>query len=233
MSLLLQREVEKLKRNILALSALVEDTVHRVIRALRERDAEAARSVIESDPEIDLREVDIEEECQKVLALHQPVANDLRFIIAILKINEELERIGDATVNIAERVLFLVTQEAVDSPFDYTAMALKAQEMLRKSLDALINLDPVLAYEVIADDDEVDALNRDAYVQIENRIRDNPELVSSYIHLLGISRHIERIADNASNIAEDIIYLIEGKIVRHRTEHYAPAAIPGAESAGA
>lgn len=222
MPLHLDREIERLKRSILALSAIVEDTVHRAVRSLRDRDAESAQSVIDSDPQIDDREVDIEEECQKVLALHQPVANDLRFIMAILKINAELERIGDASVNIAERVLFLVTQEALDVPFDYVAMAMKAQGMLRKSLDSLICLESSLAYDVIAADDEVDALNRDAYVQIENCIRENPELVSSYVHLLGISRLIERIADHASNIAEDVIYLIDGKIVRHRTGQFRP-----------
>lgn len=222
----LQREIEKLKRSVLSLSALVEDMVHRSIKTLRERDAILARAIIDLDPLIDEREVDIEEECQKILALHQPVANDLRFIIAVLKINAELERIADAAVNIAERVVFLVSQEPIEIPFDYVAMAGKACEMLRKSLDALVNHDARLAYKVIAVDDEVDAMNREAYVRIENSIQADPGRVGCFTHILGISRHIERIADHASNIAEEVVYLIEGKIIRHRTEEYKRAPAP-------
>jgi phosphate transport system protein len=223
MTLHFQREIERLKTDLLSLSALVEDTLHRAITSLRERDGALARIIIDTDPDIDQREVDIEEECQKILALHQPVAHDLRFLIACLKINAELERIGDAAVNIAERVVFLVTQEPIEVPFDYMGMAKKAETMLRNSLDALVNLNVNLAYEVIDADDEVDAFNREAYVQIENCIQKNPRLASSYTHLLGISRHIERIADHATNIAEDVVYLIEGAIIRHRTEEYRPA----------
>jgi len=222
MGMHLEIEIEKLKKKLLSLSAIVEDTVYHAVRALKERNAELARQVIDADYDTDEREVDIEEECQKILALHQPVANDLRHIIAVLKINAELERIGDATVNIGERVLFLVSEEPVEFPFDFPAMAQKAQAMLHKSLDALVNLDPAWAYEVIAADDEVDAMNRDMYGLIEKCIRADPARVDTYIHLLGISRHIERIGDHASNIAEDVIYLIEGKIVRHRTEQYKP-----------
>ena len=220
MSLHLQREVEFLKKKILALSAIVEDTVHRAIKSLRERDADLAQWVIDNDTTIDDREVEIEEDCQKILALHQPVAHDLRFIIAVLQINAELERVGDATVNIAERVRFLLTQEEIIMPMDFVGMAQKAQSMLHRSLDALVNLDAGLAYEVIADDDEVDALNRDMYVKIEDCIRKDITQIDSYIHLLGVSRHLERIADHATNIAEDVIYLIEGIIIRHHTEEY-------------
>ena len=224
MTLHFEREIEKLKRDLLSLSALVEETLKRSILSLRNRDGKMAQAVLDTDPEIDLREVDIEEECQKILALHQPVAHDLRFLIACLKINAELERIGDAAVNIAERVLFLVGQEPVTVPFDYEGMAEKAQVMLHNSLDALVNLDVRLAYQVIEADDEVDAHNREAYLQVENFIQKTPRLTSCYTHLLGISRHIERIADHATNIAEDVIYLIEGTIIRHRTEEYKPFA---------
>jgi phosphate transport system protein len=220
MSKHLENEVEKLKKRILGLGAMVEETVSRAIRSLGERNAEMAKTVIETDYEIDQREVDIEEECQKILALHQPVAHDLRFIIAVLKINAELEHIGDATVNIAERVLFLLHEEEVDIPFDFQDMSWKAQSMLNRSLDALVNLEAPLAYAIIREDDEVDAINREMYGQIQECIRKNPERVNSYIHLLGVSRLIERIADHASNIAEDVIYLVEGKIVRHHTEDY-------------
>lgn len=220
MSAHLQSEIEKLKKKILSLSAVVEETVYQAVKSLRERDAVLAQRVIDADTDIDARDVDIEEECQKILALHQPVAHDLRFIIAILKINAELERIGDATVNIAKRVLFLVAEEQIDIPFDFPGMAQKAQAMLHKSLDALVNLNPDLAYSVIAADDEIDAINREMYGRIEECIRKDVERIDSHVHLLGISHHIERIGDHASNIAEDVIYLIEGKIIRHRTEEY-------------
>ncbi len=216
----LQREVEKLKHKLLSLSAIVEDTVYRAVKSLRERDGALAQWVIDKDNEIDGREVDIEEECQKILALHQPVAHDLRFIIAVLKINAELERIGDATVNIAERVKFFVAEEQIDIPFDFAGMAQKAQAMLHKSLDALVQLDTQMAYEVIRADDEIDAINREMYGLVEEGIQREPARVDAYIHLLGIAHHIERIGDHASNIAEDVIYLTEGAIVRHRTEEF-------------
>ncbi len=217
MSRHLLNEIDKLKTRILALSAMVEEAVFRAVRALEERDGASAQSVVDSDTEIDLAEVDIEEECQKILALHQPVAHDLRFIIAILKINAELERIGDAAVNIAERVGLLAHEEQVRIPFDFLGMARKAQDMLRESLEALVTLDARRAFQVIREDDKVDEMNGQVYNIIEEGIRNDPGHVESYIHLLGVARHIERIADHASNIAEDVIYLVEGRIVRHRT----------------
>ncbi|MBM3289406.1 MAG: phosphate signaling complex protein PhoU [Candidatus Hydrogenedentes bacterium] len=224
MSRHLQNEVDKLKKRILDLGTLAEASVYRAIRSLTDRDAAVANAVIDADTALDQMEVDIEEDCQKILALHQPVAHDLRFIIAVLKINTELERIGDAAVNIAERTLFLSAAPRVDTPYDYHGMAEKALSMLHKSLDALVNLDVTAANEVIAADDEVDAINRDMYVRTEKCIREHPEAAYSYIHLLGVSRYIERIADHASNIAEDVIYLVEGRIIRH---HSSEASIPG------
>ena len=215
MSKHLQNEIDKLKQRILQLGALVEQSVYRAIQSLEERDIALAKSVIDGDSAIDDMEVDIEEDCQKILALHQPVAHDLRLIIAVLKINTDLERIGDATVNIAERTLFLSDRPRVDIPYDFPGMAKKALSMLHKSLDALVNLDVTAAQQVIAADDEVDAINRDMYVRTEECIRNHPEAAYSYIHLLGVSRYIERIADHASNIAEDIIYMVEGRIIRH------------------
>ena len=223
MSKHLQTEIDKLKKRILELGTLVEEAVYRAIHSLADRNAALANSVIDSDTAIDQMEVDIEEDCQKILALHQPVAHDLRFIIAVLKINAELERIGDATVNIGERTLFLTSVPRVDIPYDFTGMAQKAQTMLHKSLDALVNLDVQAAYEVIAADDEVDAINREMYVRTEECIRKQPDAAYSYIHLLGVSRYIERMADHASNIAEDVIYLVEGRIVRHHSDEKRPA----------
>lgn len=199
---------------------MVEDSVANAVKSLRDRDPALARLVIDSDIQIDELEVDIEEECQKILALHQPVAHDLRYIIAVLKINAELERIGDAGVNIAERALVLSEIERVDIPFDFAGMAEKARSMLKRSIDALVNQDTVLAYAVIASDDEVDAINREMYEQVKGGIRNHPEHMEALIHLLSVSRHLERIGDHASNIAEDVIYLTKGDIVRHKTEEF-------------
>ncbi|MFA6241892.1 MAG: phosphate signaling complex protein PhoU [Candidatus Hydrogenedentales bacterium] len=222
----MQREFEKLKKKLLALSALVEESVVNAVKSIRDHDAALAHQVIDGDMAIDEREVDIEEECQKVLALHQPVAHDLRFIIAVLKINNELERIGDASVNIAERSLFLVKDERIDIPFDFTGMAEKAHDMLHRSLDALVNEDASLAFAVIAADDEVDAINREMYGQVKDGIRRHPEHLEALIHLLSVARHVERIGDHASNIAEDVIYLIKGEIVRHKSEDFTPRHTP-------
>jgi len=216
----MDREIDKLKKKILALSAVVEGSVQRATQALSARDAALAQEVIDRDEEIDNAEVDVEEECLKLLALYQPVATDLRYIIAILKINNDLERVGDEAVNIAERVVFLAHQERFDIPFDFQLMSDKTQAMLRNSLDALVNSHAGLAHQVGLADDEVDDLNRQMYVWVQRAIREHPERVEPLIHLLSISRHLERIADYATNIAEDVIYLIDGEIVRHKVEAF-------------
>jgi phosphate transport system protein len=216
----LEREIESLKKLILALSATVEDNVYKAVRSLTERDSVLAEEIIRSDVSIDQTEVAIEEECLKVLALNQPVAGDLRFLVAILKINNDLERMGDLAVNIAERAMFLATREKPDVPLNLPLMAEKTKAMMKKSLDSLMKQDTALAYEVLATDDEIDAMNREMYAQIQNAIRRKPEQLESLIHLLSCSRHLERIADHATNIAEDVIYMIDGVIVRHRAEDF-------------
>jgi phosphate transport system protein len=160
-------------------------------------------------------EVEIEESCLKVMALHQPVAIDLRFLIAVIKINSDLERIGDQAVNIAQRVAVLTKRRDVDFNFDYAQMAEKAQAMLRMSLDALVNLDEDLAFKVVTMDDDVDQIQKDAYDRIKTAMKENTDKIGYMINLLLISRHLERLADHATNIAEEVIYLIEGEIVRH------------------
>jgi len=220
MTIHLQREIERLKKHILRLSAVVEESFQRAVKSLEERDSYLAQLVMESDFEIDKMEVEIEEECLKILALYQPVAVDLRFIVAVLKINNDLERIGDLAVNIAERAAFLATRERINIPFDFSGMARKAKSMLKRSLDALMKMDALLARGVCASDDEVDAMNREMYLQVQDGIRNQPEHLESLIHLLSASRHLERIADHATNIAEDVLYMIKGEIVRHRAEDY-------------
>lgn len=218
MSRHLQVEIERLKRAVLRMAGVVEETVLAAVRSLQTRDRLLAHRVIERDSEIDQTEVDIEEECLKVLALHQPVAIDLRFIISVLKINNDLERTADLAVNIAERSAYLATQEPIPIPFALPAMVETTTTMLRKSLDALVNMDARQARIVRAMDDEVDGMNRDAFVSIQDRIAQDLSQLDRLIHFLSVARHLERIADLATNIAEDVIYLVEGMIVRHRHE---------------
>lgn len=209
------REKEKLKRRLLTLSADVEETYLLAVRSLEQMDEALAKKVAGSDDRIDRQEVDLEEECLKVLALHQPVANDLRFIVSVLKINNDLERIADMAVNISERVLDLVKTKPMDIPFEFSTMSQKVYSMVKKSLDSLVNLDLHEAHEVIALDDEVDALHHKSYGLVIEKIRQQPDNIEALISYLVVSRYLERIADLATNIAEDVHYLIEGDIVRH------------------
>jgi phosphate transport system protein len=216
----MQREIENLKSKLLNLCAAVEKSLCLAVQSVRERDASLAKSVIHDDVHIDQMEVDVEEECLKILALHQPVAIDLRFIVTALKINNDLERIGDLAVNIAERSEFLAGREPISVPFNFDAMAEKTQWMVTESLDSLVDMDCKRAHQVCAVDDEVDAFNREMYKQVETSIVAHPRWTQGLLHLLSISKHLERVADHATNIAEDVVYMIEGQIVRHRTEDY-------------
>lgn len=213
-----QREVERLKRSLLSLSAVVEDAVWVAVKSVEEGHAASAARVIDGDAQVDQMEVDIEEECLKILALYHPVAFDLRFIVAVLKMNNDLERIGDLAVNIAKRALALAERRLAGLPLDFHDMGAKAKSMLRRSLDALVNQDPDLAREIRKDDDEMDAMNRAMTERIKVEIRKRPENLDALLQLLNISRHLERIADQATNIAEDVIYLVQGQIVRHKAE---------------
>jgi phosphate transport system protein len=209
------RELEKLKKKILSLGALVEERVYLAIKGIESNDPDLATRIIRSDYEIDETEVEIEEECLKVLALYQPVAIDLRFIVAVIKINNDLERIGDEAVNIAERIQSMAKYPNISFHFDYTEMAEIAAAMLKQSLDALVNLDIDTAFRVITMDDDVDNIQGNAYSQIKQAMREHPQEMTYLINLYLISRHLERVADHATNIAEEVIYLIEGEIVRH------------------
>lgn len=216
MNVHLHREVEKLKKKILSYSADVESALHKAIKSLKDRDVELAKSVIVTDEELDQLEVEIEEDCLKILALHTPVANDLRFIIAVLKINNDLERIADQAANIAERVPPLCNWESWTLPVELNLMVERSQSMLKKSLEALINLDIKKAREVIVEDDEVDELNSKMYQIIEDMICKNPADIDCFINILTVSRNLERVADLVTNIAEDVIYMVKGEIVRHK-----------------
>jgi phosphate transport system protein len=214
----LEIEIDGLKKQILSFCAVVEENVRDAIKSLMLRDTALAAKVIDTDEEIDALEVMVEEECLKTLALYQPVAKDLRFIIAVFNINNDLERIGDLAVNIAERALSLATCAEIDIPFDYTKMAEKVLNMVKRSLDSLVQMDPDLARQVCEEDNEVDVINRQAYLKVQERIKQFPERVDCLIQFPAISSELERIADHATNIAEEVIYLAKGEIVRHRIE---------------
>lgn len=218
MSVHLQHEVGKLKLHLLALSAQVESMLLDAVRALDNRDLSLASQVISRDDAIDRTEVEIEEECLKILALHQPVAGDLRFIIAVLKINNDLERTADLAVNIAERARQLASLPPVDAPFNFHAMAEKATRMVNMSLDSLIRHDAGMARQVIAADNEIDALHGDMYNRVAAAIAATPAQAPGLLQLMSVSRNLERIADHATNIAEDVIYMHEGEIVRHQKD---------------
>jgi phosphate transport system protein len=209
------RELGKTKKMILTLGAMAEERVHLAIKAIRQKDASIAQKIITSDYELDEMEVDIEEECLKILALYQPVAIDLRFLIAMIKINNDLERIGDEAVNIAQRVGIIAKWDQPQTTFDYSLMAEKTEKMLKMSLDALVNMDTDIAFKVSILDDEVDAIKDQVYDHVKNAIDSRVDRGGYLINLLLISRHLERIADHATNIAEEVIYMIEGEIIRH------------------
>lgn len=217
MSVLLNRQIDKIKRMILAEGALVEQALQHAVQAVEQRDADLAEQVVEQDMQIDLAEIDVEEECLATLALHQPVAHDLRFIVSVLKINSELERIGDLASNIASQALALSELPEIETgPFGLPQMAQQAQRMVKQSLDALVQVDEHLADGVREMDDLVDDKHREVYAIVERSIRSDVDQMPQLIRIQNIARQIERLADHAVNIAKDVIYLARGEIVRHR-----------------
>ena len=228
MSVLLNRQIEKIKRMILAQGALVEQAFQRAVQAVEDRDADLARQVVQQDMQIDLTEIDIEEECLATLALHQPVAHDLRFIVAVLKINNDLERIGDLASNMAEQGAALAGMPPIEmGPFGIMEMAHQAQQMVKQALDALVEVDADLAARVREMDDQIDARHRAVYDIVEQHIRANNDAIPQLIRIQITARHIERLADHAVNIAKDVIYLAKGEIVRHRRAPRQSRAKPG------
>jgi phosphate transport system protein len=216
----LERELDKLRKKILTLGAMVEGSIEKAILSLMRQDLKLANKVIESDNEIDQLEVEIEEECLKILALYQPAAIDLRYVIGILKMNNDLERMGDYSVNIAERAAYLAKQKRTDLAIDFTTMWEKTIVMVKGALDSLIKMDSQKARGVCASDDEVDEINREMLNLIQDHMEKNPKELRLLMHLFLASRHLERIADLATNIAEDVVYMTEGIIIRHRAEDY-------------
>jgi phosphate transport system protein len=216
----LERELDKLRKKVLTLGAMVEGSIEKAVLSLTRYDVKLAKEVIASDHEVDNLEVEIEEDCLKILALYQPAAIDLRYVVGILKMNNDLERMGDLAVNIAERAAYLADRKGTELFLDFAKMGEKVIAMVKKALDSLIKMNSRMAQEVCAADDEVDAINKEILLHIQSYIEENPHEVKTLIHLLLVSRHLERIGDQATNIAEDVIYMTEGAIVRHRTEDY-------------
>jgi len=211
-----QRELDKLNKQLLALSAMVEESLRQALAAVDTRDAARARAVIVGDRSIDEAEVEVEEECLKVLALHQPVAGDLRYLVAVIKINNELERIGDLATNIAERALQIAEAPPVTVPVDLLVMAERVESMLERALDALVNRDPGVARQVMASDDEVDDLYAQLIEQLKEMIRADLDAIDAIVYIFSVARYLERLADHATNIAEDVLYMVEGEIFRHQ-----------------
>lgn len=210
-----ENEIEKLKKRTLELGSLAESRVFKAVKAVSDRDINLAVQIIESDHVIDSMEVELEEECLKILALYHPVAGDLRLVIAILKINNDLERIGDIAVNIASRAKALSALVPVAAPFDFAEMSSKVKWMLRKCLEAVVSLDGNLAKKVCESDVEIDRMYQDAFKQAQQEITKNVSTVEANILYVSVARHLERIADHTTNICEDVMYMIHGEIVRH------------------
>src|SRR5580704_13577090 len=214
----LHRDLDNLQRDILTLAGLVEGSIQKAIAALQNRDVDLANDVIAGDPQIDNEENHIEEECLKILALHQPVAVDLRRIAAAMMINIDLERMGDLAEEIAERVLEMAKLPMFPIPDKLQNMTDLTTMMVRQSLDSFVNLNTPQARSVMRMDDEVDRYNEEIIQEILSLMKTSPTMIEPGLSLFSATRHLERIADHATNIAEDVVYLVEGEIVRHRPD---------------
>jgi len=208
-------ELEALKQTLLAMGALVEDQIRHAMQALVDRDDALASEVIERDRQVNAYDVEVDAQCVELLALHQPAAGDLRFITTAMKIVTDLERIGDQAVNIGQRVIELNREPQLKPYIDLPRMAERAQAMVKESLDAFVARDTELARRVRSEDDEVDALKEQIFRELLTFMMEDPRSIPRAIRLILISRCMERVADHATNIAEMVIYLVEGKMVRH------------------
>jgi phosphate transport system protein len=214
----LQNHLTQLRKQILEVGAVVEDSLAKALTALLTRRLELGEAVMNGDAEIDRLEIDVEEECLKILALNHPVADDLRFIVAVLKMNNDLERMGDHAANIAKRAVYLAKRDPVEWPDGIEQMGQTVRLMLKQSLDALVEADGRLAREVCAGDDIVDGQKRQLVAALRERLLLEQGDKSCLLKMLDVPRHLERIADLSTNIAEDVIYLVDGAIIRHH--HY-------------
>lgn len=215
MSIHLQRDLDGIRKGLLGLAGLVETAIYDSIRSLIERDAELARRVVDGDAVIDAEENHIDEECLKALALHQPVAVDLRLIASAMMIVVDLERMGDLAEEIAERTIHLSTKPPLEIPDEIVSMTDLAITMVRQSLEAFIGVDAEMARRIIRMDEGVNDHNNRLIAHILEQMRSNPFQLEENLSLFSVVRCLERIADHATNIAEDVCYLVEGEIIRH------------------
>ena len=213
-----EEELEALKAQLLEMSGLVESAVFRSVQALTEHDRELAQGVLKNEKRVNQMEIEIDDAATRLLALHQPMATDLRFLTAAIKINKDLERMGDLAVSIAERGLSLMDQPPVTPSIDIPHMASMTESMVRKSLDAFVKNDPDLARSVLISDDAVDDLRDAIYQELIETMKQTPDTVPQCVSLMFVARNLERIADHATNIAEDVLYLVKGIDVRHHAE---------------
>lgn len=218
MSRHLQRDIERLRKNIVKLGTLVEEATDKSIKAISRFDQQILDELFKGEELINQMEVDIEEECLKILALHQPVATDLRFIVAVLKVNNDLERMGDQAVNIAGRVKFLMGRESVEPPVDFVAMGEVAGRMVRLSLQALVDQDVETARRVGEMDDELDDMHAENFRIVEEAMARDIAIIPAAVSYLTISANLERIGDLSTNIAEETVFMEEGGVVRHTNE---------------
>jgi phosphate transport system protein len=224
MSRHLQVEIDKLKKRLLTVGVAVVEAVHKALLALEGRQEDLAVQVMGGDAEVDTAEVELEEECLKLLALYQPVAEDLRFITAVMKINSDLERMGDEAVNIAEHAAFLAGSQPIPIPPQIPAMAEATMRMVRESLEAFVSGDVQEAHRICAEDDEVDRYNREIIEVVWAMMTRDPGTIERAMHLFSAARNLERIADHATNIAEDVVYIVDGNIIRHHARKYPSAS---------
>lgn len=234
MSIHLIRDLELLHRKVLLMCTRVEEMIELAVDVLHHPEYERAREVGSRDNEVDQIDVEIEEECLKLLALHQPVAIDLRRITTVMKISGELERVADLGVSIAERACGIVSSPELAVPENLKDMSRLSLDMLHRSIDSYVHLDVRLARDVCNSDDRVDELNREIINELTELMKRRSDLIEPAMHLFSASRQIERVADHATNIAEDVVYLVEGEIIRHRNRmrNTLRALRPGESEAG-
>lgn len=211
-------ELKELKEELLRMASIAEAAIAKSVKALVDRDPNLAQSVVASDDAINMLEIEVEALCLRLLALRQPIAADLRFIASAMKINSDLERIGDLAVNIAERTLDLLKDPPLKPLIDIPRMAELAQKMVKDSFDAFVNRDADLARSVCRRDDEVDQLNHQVFRELLTYMIEDPKTISRAVDLILVGRHLERIADHATNIGEDVVYMVKGKTIKHHIE---------------
>lgn len=209
-------ELQTLRQRLLVMGALAETMIHKGVKALVDRDETLVEAVLAHEEEMDLLCIEIDDRCLTLMALRQPMASDLRFLVAGIKINSDLERIGDQAVSIALRARSLITQPQVKPLIDIPRMAQLAEGMVHNSLDAFVQRDPELARSVIESDDPVDDLRDQVFRELITYMMGDPTTIPRALNLMLVSRHLERIADHATNIAEDVIYIVRGEDVRER-----------------